>query len=186
MTEPTTRLVGGIRRDINAPRRTIRTRPAPSPSRGIGGDIAPRRPTLPVRPPVVAPVPPPTRSAPAAPTAPTASASAAPAQPEGSKKRWVIELSLYPLFAVGAIAAAYSSTIGQWLVLAYGLFAIFTRRDSRLSFGIALFTLITIPIFQLIHQTGIASNAAIYTYELLVIGTIQAIIELRRTGRVHS
>jgi hypothetical protein len=92
-----------------------------------------------------------------------------------------IEIIQYPLIAAAALGAAYSSTVGQYLVLAYGIVALITRRTSRLSFGMALFLLITIPFFQVIHQSSIAENVAIYTYELLVIGTIQALMELRKT-----
>jgi hypothetical protein len=94
-----------------------------------------------------------------------------------------LELVQYPLIAAAALGAAYSATIGQWLILAYGLIAIFTRRPSRLSFGMALFLLITIPFFQALGQSGIAENAAIYTYELLVVGTIQTVLELRKTSK---
>lgn len=94
----------------------------------------------------------------------------------------VLEVVQYPVIAGVALGAAYSSAVGQWLVLAYGIAVLVTRRTSRLSFGMALFLLITIPFFQAIGQTGIAENAAIYTYELLVIGTIQALVELRKTG----
>jgi hypothetical protein len=93
-----------------------------------------------------------------------------------------IELLQYPLIAAAALGAAYSSSIGQWLVLAYAVVVLVTRRSSRLSFGVALFLLITIPFFQALGQSGIAENAAIYTYELLVVGTIQALMELRKTG----
>jgi hypothetical protein len=88
-----------------------------------------------------------------------------------------IELLQYPLIAAAALGAAYSSSIGQWLVLAYAVVVLVTRRSSRLSFGVALFLLITIPFFQALGQSG-----AIYTYELLVVGTIQALMELRKTG----
>ena len=78
-----------------------------------------------------------------------------------------------------ALVSTYSTTIGQWLILAYAVFVITTRRDSRLSFGIALFLLIAIPIFQLLGQSGVANNIAIYVYELLVVGVVQAMIELK-------
>lgn len=88
----------------------------------------------------------------------------------------------YPLFAAGALAAAFNSTAGQIMVLIYGLFSLWRRLPARLSFGAALFVLLTIPLFQALGRSGIAENAAIYVYELLVIGTISAVIELRKSG----
>jgi hypothetical protein len=93
----------------------------------------------------------------------------------------VLEVLQYPLIAAAALGAAYSNAVGQWIILAYAIYVLARRRTSRLSFGIALFLLITIPFFQAIGQTGIAANTAIYTYELLVVGTIQAMVELRKT-----
>lgn len=93
----------------------------------------------------------------------------------------ILEIIQYPLIAAAALGAAYSSTVGQALIVMYALYVISRRRSSRLTFSITLFMLITIPFFQAINQTGIAANAAIYTYELLVVGTIQALFELRKT-----
>ncbi len=98
--------------------------------------------------------------------------------PKGWGKLW--DYGQYPLFSIVALAAAASATIGQWLVAAYAVYAVLIRRQSSsLTFGLALIILVAIPVFQLLGQSGIAENAAIYVYELLVIGTIQAIIELK-------
>ena len=94
----------------------------------------------------------------------------------------VWEFAQYPLFAIFALAASANTTFGQSLVAAYAVVVIFLRRrPSALSFGIALLLLISIPIFTLISQPTIAENIAIYVYELLVVGTIQAILELKQT-----
>lgn len=95
----------------------------------------------------------------------------------------VWDIAQYPLFAGIAIAAAYSTGIGQWFVLAYAIIALIRRSPSQLTFGVALFLLIAIPIFQLLHQEGIASNAAVYVFELLAFGTLQASLELVFTKR---
>ncbi len=108
----------------------------------------------------------------------------APGVEKNTKQIW--EYAQYPLIAIVALASAYSTTIGQCLILVYGLMAIWQRWDSRQSFGIALFLLITIPLFQLIGQAGIAENVAVYVYELLVIGTILALIELHKSNRLHN
>lgn len=85
----------------------------------------------------------------------------------------------YFILAGIALAAAYSTGVGQWFVLAYAVYALVFRKSSATSFAIALFILVAVPIFQLLGQTGIADNMAVYVYELLVVGTIQAIIELK-------
>lgn len=89
-------------------------------------------------------------------------------------------LAQYPLFATAALVAAANSTFGQLLVLGYALVVVIQRRPSQLSFGLALIILISVPLFQGIGQPGIAENAAIYVYELLVVGTISAILELKQ------
>lgn len=85
----------------------------------------------------------------------------------------------YVLIAAIGIAAAYSTNIGQWFVLALAIYVIATRQDSRLTYGIALFILISVPFFQIINQPGVANNMAVYVFELLVLGTVQSLIELR-------
>lgn len=127
------------------------------------------------------------------PAAPQAQAQAqAPAQPKPAKPRpaqrsgWrkIGSVLQYPLIAAGALLAAYSTAFGQWIVLIFVIFAIVARKPSSLSFGIALFLLITIPLFQLLGQSGIAENVAVYVFELLVFGVAQALWELRKTRAV--
>ena len=106
-------------------------------------------------------------------------------------RRWSLRIGLvtllqYAALAVIAVASAYSTAIGQWFVLVYALYALLTRQDSRVSFGIALFVLVSVPFFQVINQPGVANNMAVYVYELLVVGTVQALIELRRPSRTAT
>jgi hypothetical protein len=86
------------------------------------------------------------------------------------------------LIAAVALGAAASSTFGQAMVAVYGLVVIFTRQNSQVTFGLALVILISVPLFQALGQPGIAGVAAIYVFELLVVGTIQAILELKQTA----
>lgn len=100
-------------------------------------------------------------------------------------RRWSLRIGLltliqYGILAAIAVAGAYSTSIGQWFVLAYAVYVLATRQDSRLSFGIALFVLVSVPFFQVLNQPGVANNMAVYVYELLVVGTIQALLELRK------
>jgi hypothetical protein len=92
--------------------------------------------------------------------------------------RRLADFAQYPTVAIIAIGAAYSSTAGQIFIALYALISIILRLNSRYSFGAALLLLISIPFFQVIHQSGVSQNAAIYAYELLVLGTLLALIEL--------
>jgi hypothetical protein len=92
--------------------------------------------------------------------------------------RRILDFLQYPLIAGIAIGAAYSATVGQGIIGLFAIGAVALRVSSRYAFGAALILLISIPFFQAIHQSGVSQNAAIYAYELLVVGTVQAIIEL--------
>jgi hypothetical protein len=144
--------------------------------RGIAGDIVVRParraplPSPPLPPSPIAVAPPPPRTSPRHQSRPP------------RRHRW-LDLLQYPLIAILALISAYSSTAGQAFVLVYAVLALILRRGSRFTFGLALFVLVTIPLFEALKQSGIAQNAAIYTFELLVVGTAQAVYELRKTDK---
>lgn len=102
---------------------------------------------------------------------------------KASRFRRFLAILQYPLVAAVAVLAIYSTTIGQWLVFAYAIYVLMRRIDSRATFIAALMLLIGIPFFQLINQPGVAENTAIYAYELLVVGTLQSIVELMFSRR---
>ncbi len=91
----------------------------------------------------------------------------------------------YVLIAAIAVLAAYSTNIGQWFVLALAIYVFVTKQDSRLTYGIALFVLASVPFFQILNQTGVANNMAVYVFELLVLGTLQSLRELK-SARKHD
>jgi hypothetical protein len=97
---------------------------------------------------------------------------------KASKFRKLLALLQYPLIAILAVVSVYSTEVGQWIILAYAIYAIIRRVDSRATFVAALVLLIAVPLFQVLNQPGVAENIAVYTYELLVVGTVQSIIEL--------
>jgi len=102
------------------------------------------------------------------------------APPKITRKRHLLTSSAqYIIVVVVALVAAASTTVGQLFILAFALYSLVLRRESQKTFVIALLLLISIPVFQLLNQTGVADNVAIYTYELLVFGTLQAILELK-------
>jgi hypothetical protein len=107
-------------------------------------------------------------------------ALAGPASPRASST--ILTALQYGIITIGALVAAFNSTAGQILVGLYAGYVLIRRPGSRLTFAIALFILLTIPLFQALGRGGIAENAAIYVYELLVIGTISALFELRKTA----
>ncbi len=102
-----------------------------------------------------------------------------------TKRAKFFDLLQYPLLILVAVTMAFSSTAGQVLIGLYGLVALAKRLDSRGPFIIALIMLITIPIFQLINLSGFSENSAIYAYELMVIGVVEAITETWREGRAN-
>ncbi|HEY6736659.1 MAG TPA: hypothetical protein VI322_02990 [Candidatus Saccharimonadia bacterium] len=161
------------------PRRRPRVQPPPIDLRAAGS-----KPTA--HPAAVA------RARPAAPARParglarrSARRTTVPRLTPGSLKA-VLSWMQYPLIALGALAAAFNSTAGQLLVVMYAVVALWRRWPAALSFGAALFVLLTIPLFQLLDRAIIAQNAATYVYELLVIGTISAVLELRKSGETDK
>lgn len=137
------------------------------------------------------PAEPPTISRPAAPpptpaATPDQSAVATSPQAPPKPRFWQRELVQYPVIGAVALVAAFNSTAGQIMVALYGIVALLRHVDAKISFGIALAMLLAIPLFQAIGRAAIADNAAIYAFELLVIGTVSAAIQLRKTTTSHE
>ncbi len=106
-----------------------------------------------------------------------------PDRPATKRRAKVFDFVQYPLIAAAAVGAAYSTNVGQAIIGIYFLLAIIFKIRSQITFGVALLLLISIPFFQIIHLTGTSENAAVYSFEMLVVGTIQAMIELWRSNR---
>lgn len=155
-----------------------RPRPLPhlAPYRPVGRQQAPVPRSALTKPPVHAPTPPSAVSKP--------QPKSHPVPRQRNRPSWrhrLIEVLQYIGVSAAALIAANNTTLGQWMVLAYAVYAIVRGLRSQISFGAALFLLVAIPVFQLLGQDGVAQNVAIYVYELLVIGTVQAIIELYKS-----
>jgi hypothetical protein len=114
--------------------------------------------------------------------APTAQSKVAVADGK-TNSGWLKELGLNTLIVVIALILAFSATAGQVIIGLYCLVVLFKRLDSRGPFILTLVMLVAIPIFQLINLTNFSDNAAIYAYELMVIGVAAAIIETWREER---
>jgi hypothetical protein len=67
-----------------------------------------------------------------------------------------------------------------WIFFIGGLFFAW---DSRIAISIALFFLFLCPYYLIKKQDSLAEIAAIYAYYFLVIGTIEAMIEVRRANK---
>jgi|GEM_PF-2397881 len=100
--------------------------------------------------------------------------------------RMLIGFLQYPLTAIVAVSAAYSTSIGQWFIVAYIAYVIVRRVNSRTTFILALMLLIAIPTLQLLQQPGVSENIAIYTFELLVVGVLQSVFELKFNRKSDS
>jgi hypothetical protein len=99
-------------------------------------------------------------------------------KPIVSARRRLLDFIQYPLIAAVAIGLAYSSLFGQLLILALLLISLIRKLPNRYSFAVAIIFIVCIPLFQVIKQTGISQNCAIYAFEALVAGTIVALFEL--------
>lgn len=94
----------------------------------------------------------------------------------------LLNLLQYPLFAIIGVAVIYDGVLGQMMIGTFGAVSLLFRVPSKQAFGAALFILITVPLFIALHRQGIADTLAVYVFELLVVGTVLAIVELRREG----
>jgi hypothetical protein len=85
--------------------------------------------------------------------------------------------ALQPLFIIfGAIAVGLliqSLQVGEIVIVLYGIFALLRRIKSRITFTLALFSLLSIIILLVIRPNNqLAANFAVYTFLLLVVGTV--------------
>ncbi len=97
--------------------------------------------------------------------------------------RKALALLQYPLSAILLSVAVYSTAIGRWFILLYAIYALIRGVQSKSTFVAALLLLVAIPLFQVINQPGVADNIAVYAYELLIVGTVQVIVELVKNSK---
>jgi hypothetical protein len=106
-----------------------------------------------------------------------------PAKSKSRIYRRMLDFIQYPLIGLIAVGIAYSSSVGQILILLFLLVSLLKKVSSKYSFGTAILLLACIPFFQAIKESGISQNCAIYAYEMLVVGTLMAMIEIWRDKR---
>lgn len=92
-----------------------------------------------------------------------------------------------PLLAVAGMSAGFlvqSLLIGQAMLLVYAIWAFWRRVPSRTTFLLGLLTFGTTVLFFTVRQNGeLAQNFAVYTFWIVVIGTISMAIEIRESQR---
>ena len=88
----------------------------------------------------------------------------------------------YPLFAGIGIILIFNSVLGQMEIATVGVVGLVFKLPSKLAFAGALFLLVTVPLFIGLKRPDIADTIAVYVFELLVVATVLAIVELRREG----
>lgn len=80
--------------------------------------------------------------------------------------------------AVGLLVQ--SLVLGEIAIALYAIFALLRRVESRTTFMLALFSLLSIVLLLIVRPNGqLANNFAVYTFLLLVVGTVTLGRELR-------
>lgn len=106
-----------------------------------------------------------------------------PLQPKKKRFSWLA----MPLLALAGMAAGFlvqSLLVGQIMLALYALYALWRRVPSRTTFTLGMLTFVATVLFFAVRQNGQqAQNYAIYTFWLVVIGTISMIFEIRRSQR---
>lgn len=109
--------------------------------------------------------------------------------PQAKTKRSRLRWLLMPLYAILAMAGGLlvqSLIVGQILLAVYALFAWVRKVPSGTTFLIALITFGATVLFFTLHQNGQqAQNFAVYTFWIVVIGTISMILEIRRDKKIR-
>lgn len=82
------------------------------------------------------------------------------------------------LLTILGYIATYTTFI-NWVILLYLVFVIIWRIKSQRIFGLALASLVLIPLLTIFHRNDLASSYAIIAFFMLCIGLVQAIIELK-------
>jgi hypothetical protein len=78
-----------------------------------------------------------------------------------------------------------SLTIGEIVITLYGIYAVLRHISSRVTYSLALIMLIGILILYAAKNTGIlTANFAIYSFLLMVIGTISLVQESHRVEHI--
>lgn len=109
--------------------------------------------------------------------------------PKRKAKNKLITYASYAGIATLAVAvgfALFDAAVGQWVVIAGGIIALILRVDSRIIFGGALFCLVMIPVMTMAGREPLSENYAIYTFILLALGTIRAMIESASNGKKNN
>jgi len=100
-------------------------------------------------------------------------------------KRWINYIQLGLVIVVGVLVGVFLQVvpIGYVLVGAYCLAALVKRIPSRITFGLALGTLVLSPVGIAIGQASVANGFSLFGFLLLSVGVVTLVIELIRERR---
>jgi hypothetical protein len=104
----------------------------------------------------------------------------------GERGGFLQRLQLPLLIGAGIISGylVQSLWFGVAAILLYGVLSVIFRVDSRVTFALALISLLTVPVLLVARANiELASNFATYTFLLLVFGVIALSFEARPTSR---
>jgi hypothetical protein len=98
---------------------------------------------------------------------------------KSKSKLWLlIKMTFVIIFLAVASILIQASTLGQWLIILYGIIAIAKRIESDTTFKLAVISLVGVPFILLYYNDqSLAENFALYSFLFLVIGTISAVRE---------
>jgi hypothetical protein len=116
-------------------------------------------------------------------------ASPIPEKAEKTKKFLTLRniiMSLLILVGFLAVASGLITPLLQnphFVVLAYIPIALIFKLKSQISFTLALFFLILIPVLMVFKQEALAETYAVFCFYFLALGVIMAAVELRTSSR---
>ncbi|HSX08183.1 MAG TPA: hypothetical protein VLG11_04795 [Candidatus Saccharimonadales bacterium] len=72
---------------------------------------------------------------------------------------------------------------GVLFLLAYAIFAFVRRIEAGVTFSMAIVMLVGMPATDLLHNHTLSQNFATYGFLLLLLGTVQLVVEQYRLNR---
>lgn len=98
------------------------------------------------------------------------------------KKSSLKFLKSYGPISLGAVVIGFvlpNVFYGQWAILCFGVIALIFKVKSKVTFGLALFTILAVPALLIIGRQGLAENFAVYGFLLIILSIVLAARELR-------
>jgi hypothetical protein len=91
----------------------------------------------------------------------------------------------YNILIIAILAGIGSVTnFINWEFLIYGIVVILVRLPSTQMFMAAIMSLMIIPLTSFLHKAGLANDFSVIAFYFLLIGLVEAALELRRESKV--